>query len=248
MRSAILILVVLAIACESRNSSSSPTGPTSSAPVPGIDRVFITGDPWVFLGESAQFEARAILSGGQDVAIEKASWTSSSPATAGVDSKGRVTGHANGLATLVVTIAGVTGQLTIQVLPDARGVWKGSSTMLDCRSFWCVGPGYSWPGELRFGQVGAAVTGLLFDRYYFYDPDSAHISGLIESDGVLHVQGTTDAAGRPGRWIITDWQSRVEPDGVTMTGSYSLGTRSGPPEARVGFRFGPSEGSLDRLR
>ena len=92
------------------------SGSTSTNVVP-VARVVITGSNGTLQsGQSVQLFASALdAAGGQIASAGTATWSSSAVSIATVSQSGRVTGVADGQATISATLSGVTGTLKVTV-------------------------------------------------------------------------------------------------------------------------------------
>jgi hypothetical protein len=222
MRSLLAVtLVVLLAACQARDTTSgTPVSPTSE--LPGVQAVVVDGPVLVYWPSTSLVQARVSLVDGTTVVSEKATWVSSDPAVARVDTRGVVSAVSSGEAVISGTVGAATGRLTIRVIPDYRGVWHGqvSGDYYNCGSFPCRLETRNWETYLRIEQDGAAVGGRM---YYPTDmnPDDMYLFGHTDPDGSLVMdRGFCSKDGRYCWPKVTRWRTSLSQDGATLAGSY----------------------------
>jgi len=163
LRLPLVALVLLLAAC-----SSEPTGPTvaSVAVTPG--NITLTS-----LGGVQQFSAVARDVDGQRVSGETVEWRSDAPGVASVSPSGQATAVAVGVARIQATVAGVTGQATLTVLPPAPDCVDPETLVLP------VG-GHTVFGAQECFRLPAGSAG---DRYrvVVLRPDSGDASDVVQA-------------------------------------------------------------------
>ncbi len=129
--SLVAFLIVLSFGACGGDSSSPPTPSTPSRPhpVPTVVSVTITGVGALAVGEQGQFSATAVMSdGATQPCSSSATWQSSDPAVASVNSSGVVSALSGGSADIRATCGGATGTLHLTV-PSVTYTLSG--TVLD---------------------------------------------------------------------------------------------------------------------
>jgi hypothetical protein len=225
MRSLLVVaLVVLLVACQTRDTpSGTPVSPTPA--LPGVRAVVVEGPTLIYWPSTSLVQARVSLDDGTTVVSEKAAWVSSDPATARVDTRGVVTALSNGEAVISGTVGSASGQLSIRVIPDFRGVWHGQVSGDYCgpwQSMTCRWTTGSWETYLRIEQDGASVSGLM---YYPTDmnPDDGYLFGHIETDGSMVIdRGFCEEDGRSCSPKVTRWRTSLSRDAVMLTGAFAV--------------------------
>jgi hypothetical protein len=100
--------------------SETPAAPTGQPP-PAVSALLVVGlEAPAKPGESAQYNAVAVMSGGgAQVVTHQARWLSSLTSVATVNSDGKVTAVAPGEADIIAVYENVPGKLKMTVLPAA---------------------------------------------------------------------------------------------------------------------------------
>jgi len=224
MRNLIAVTLVIAAAgCHWRDATSAtPTSPTPG--LPGVQAVAIDGSTLVYWKSTSPLQARVTLDDGTTLVSEKAVWTSSDPAVVTVDTRGVVTGVSSGETIVTGTVGAAAGRLTVRVIPDYRGVWRGQISGSSCGpwfSMTCRSTTGSWDAFLRLEQDGVSVSGFM---YYPTDtnPADGYLFGHIELDGSLVMdRGFCSKDGRGCSPKVTRWRTSLSQNGMTLSGSYA---------------------------
>jgi hypothetical protein len=226
-------LVIAAAGCHWRDATSAaPPSPTPG--LPGVQSVAITGPTLVYWKSTSLLQARVTLDDGTTLVSEKAVWTSSDPAVASVDTRGVIMGVSSGETIVAATAGAATGRLTVRVLPDYRGVWRGQLSGSPCGpsfSMTCRSTTGSWDAFLRLEQDGVSVSGFM---YYPTDmnPEDGYLFGHVELDGSLVMdRGFCSKDGRGCSPKVTRWRTSLSQDGTTLSGSYGSSFDPGSSES-----------------
>jgi hypothetical protein len=218
----VVALVFLSAGCQWRDST--PATPASPTPtLPGVQTVVVEGPALVYWPSTSLVQARVSLDNGTTVVSEKATWVSSDPAIATVDTRGVVSAVSSGEAVISGTVGAATGRLTVRVIPDYRGVWHGQTSGEYCGpwySYTCRWQTGNWETYLRIEQDGASVSGLMYHPTDM-NPEDRYFFGHIELDGSLVMdRGFCYKDGKYCSPKVTRWRTSLSQDGATLAGSY----------------------------
>jgi hypothetical protein len=185
-----LALVILAMACGSKNPST-PTGPT-------VTGLAITGPDAVLTGVSTGYNVTARLADGTSRAVTP-TWSSSNPEVATVDSAGELEGRTHGSTTLTAASEGQTVSKTVHVVNNYGGTWEGRFTVKGCDA---TPPGvcaaqevdfFDFDITLQISQTGTDQSDInaMLKLPSFFE-GRANVRGRVSADGRLNLTGTSD--------------------------------------------------------
>lgn len=216
---AAILLVGSLAGCGGGGSGGNPSAPaptvTSLAITPATDMLRITG--------TETFVATAGMSNGTSNAVT-ASWRSSNPAAATIDSGGRSTTIASGTTSITAEYQGQSAApRELRVVPDYQGTWRGRLNVRQCTddgdwrvADFCrtIGTGDIDSISFALTQSRDSVTGTI-DIGGFAGP----ATGSIATSGHLAFSGayTTDFEGVPIHLAVSDGLA-VSTDNTRMTG------------------------------
>lgn len=157
----------------------------------------------------------------------EASWRSDNPAILSTTPQGRITGAANGWATLVATYQNRTASMDVRVASDYGGNWPGALRLIRCES---PDPSFCpqrFPSDARRALQLSIIMDRLFAVVRFrWDVDGTILS-LTETveigvNGSLVFAGRAyDTRGFEAPLVIAGWRSDlVAPD--RMAGRVTL--------------------------
>jgi len=236
-----IILIVLAFGITSCGGSDGPGPPTSPQPPATTTGLAITSSTDLLkIKQSETFTLTATMSDGGTKNIT-GTWRSESPATASVDSGGRVTGIGAGETAISAESNGARATpLTIRVLPDYQGRWSGDWRVAGCTA----------DGDWSLSDICREVppgTLLSFGLVLTQDRDTA--TGTVTLDDVAGpVQGSIRLAGQLGVGggfpvteegitidvSVTEWETATI-DNQQMTGRFVLVFREATFRGSVRF-------------
>jgi hypothetical protein len=219
----LLVAILAAGACSKDTTTPTAPGP-STAPAPTTASVAV-GFPaggTIFIGSTAQFEARETLTDGTTRVASSVSWGSDNPSVATVSSTGLVTAVAAGEATIFAD-AGLRGTMLIRVFPNFKGDWRGTEVVLQCQDsgFWLgfcelVPVGATGAHDSTFTQTDASVSARIDEG----NGTSAQMTGTITVGGELQLPTTSVLPADPDvNAQVENWRSRSDKPSQ-MTGSY----------------------------
>jgi hypothetical protein len=207
----VLVLGLLAVACEKD---------TPSAPTPAPTAVAVSLPSTLWIGESKQATASAAMSNSSSQAVTSG-WRSDNAAVASVTDGGTVTGVSYGSATISVAYSGLQDQQRIQVLPDYPGNWTGTYRITSCAPFpspfyeyFCNGFAPGTTGNVSFVMTlaGEAVSG----QFRAADMQFSSFVVPVQGDGGIVASGT--GINHPyqfeARWLMNS-VSRAQITGTT---------------------------------
>lgn len=230
-RTLVVVALLTTVGACGGNGGGGPTTP--SAPTPTLPGLSITpATDLVKIKASETFMANATLSDGSSRSVQ-ATWGSDTPSVATIDSTGRATGVAPGLATIYADYQGMRATRLLRVVPDYQGTWQGDWSVTGCvdEGDWTgvcqLAPnGTVWALTLGITQTRDSVTGTMDS----YGDNVAHtpgpVSGTIRQSGHLVVSGTytNTIKGNLVETTISNWET-ITTDNERMTGRFRETTR-----------------------
>lgn len=188
----VAVLLALTLGCSDRN----PITPTQ--PGPAGTSLVISGPDAVLTGLSDDYTVAAASSDGTTRTIV-ATWTSSNPGVARINSSGHLEGRSPGSTTLTASSGGQSASRVVRVVNNYAGVWSGRFVIRACTDtgeltdhdggFCLAGPGRlgntGWI-TLTLVQGGSTlreITGKIGNY-------SEAITGEVSADGRLSLSGT----------------------------------------------------------
>lgn len=157
----------------------------------------------------------------------EAAWTSDNPGVLSSTPQGRITGVANGWATVVAVYQGVSTTMDVRVATDYGGGWPGTLRLISCDSPDAAFCGQRFPPGTRRPLQLSVIMGRLFAVVRFnWDLDGTTLSLTetveVGSDGSLAFAGRAhDSRGFEAPLIVAGWRSELAaPD--RMTGRVTL--------------------------
>lgn len=224
------MLFAACVGCGSNSTPASPTSPTAPVPPPSgpsvsfllIDASTIGRGTQAALvtGQSHQMRVRGVTP--QGLSDIEAAWTSDNPAVLSSAPQGRITGVANGWATIVAVYQGVSATMNVRVATDYGGGWPGTLRLISCDS-----PDAAFcaqrfpPGTRRPLQLSVTMDRLFAVVRFNWDLDGSTLL-LTETvevglDGSLAFAGAAhDSRGFEAPLIIAGWRAALAaPDRLT---------------------------------
>lgn len=229
-RLGLTLAIIMLSACGGGSSPSQP----SATPT-----LTITGGTDLLLGgEASQFSAS------QGTQTVSATWASSEPSVATVDTTGRAAGVGYGTTTISAAYQGSRSEKSLRVVPDYRGRWIGFPTVASCsatgdhlrggfcdpnREGWRVGlaQNFSFTLSQNRDSIDGAVT---------FSSWQGSFQGTVGTDGRL--RGNANLSFTSARGEITN--ARIDP----WEGGISSGTMSGEFSCRVTVSSQSGEGII----
>jgi alpha-tubulin suppressor-like RCC1 family protein len=180
--------------------------------VPVALAVAKTLDTLTWLGATTRLTAVAMDALGNPLTDARVAWTSSAPALASVDSAGTVTAVANGSATIVASLGGVEGFVTMAVAQEVASV-----TVTPASPAISVGATQQFAAEAR-DAGNTVMTGVNF----LWVSANANVAvvdttGLATGTGVGAVTITAVGRGEPGNAVLSVGASPTTPTQVVFT-------------------------------
>jgi alpha-tubulin suppressor-like RCC1 family protein len=169
-------------------------------------------DTLTWLGATTRLSAVAMDALGNPLTDAPFAWTSSAPALASVDSAGTVTAVANGSATIVASLGGVQGSVTMAVAQEVATV-----TVTPASPAISVGATQQFAAEAR-DAGNTVMTGVNF----LWVSANANVAvvdttGLATGTGVGAVTITAVGRGEPGNAVLSVGASSITPTQVVFT-------------------------------
>jgi len=152
----------------------------------------------------------------------EAAWNSDNSAVLSTTPQGRITGAANGWATLVAAYQGRSATMNVRVASDYGGDWPGTLHLISCES-----PVSSFcaqrfpPGARRPLRLSVIMDRLFAVVRFSWDLDGTTVLRTqtveVGLDGSLAFAGAThDSRGFEAPLLIAGWRSILSaPDGMT---------------------------------
>jgi hypothetical protein len=200
---AVFIYVACSIAC-------TPTNPSSS----DVRRFEITepltalkvGERWGF---SVLLDLRPVAN---------VSWTSDQTAVCAITSDGLASALRPGRATLTASDGPHTSSITVRVVPDAAGEYRGMMTLVYEKRVSGNGP---WrPGSFSQAPYTAHLD-QVHDHVTIWD---SRLDGLVEYSGTVDVTGTINAVGKGDLGEIgklkSTWTGDLSADARRISGEF----------------------------
>lgn len=229
------MLVAACLGCGSNSAPASPTSPTAPVTPPSgpsvssllIDATTIGRGTQAALvaGQSHQMRARGFTQ--QGLIDVEAAWNSDNPVVLSSTAQGRITGVANGWATIVAVYQGVSATINVRVATDYGGSWPGTLRLTSCESPDPAFCAQRFPAGTRRPLQLSVIMDRLFAVVRFnWDLDGTPLS-LTETvevalDGSLvFAGGVHDARGFEAPLIIAGWRSELAA-ADRMTGRVTL--------------------------
>jgi hypothetical protein len=228
------VLFVALLGCN--GSAVTPVSPTPPAvpPPPGPSASFLVIDATsigrgtqaaLVAGQSHQMRVRG--STPQGFLEVDAAWHSDNPAVLTSTPQGRITGIANGWATLVAVYSGVNAAINVRVATDYGGEWPGALRLIGCQSpdaSYCAR--YFPPGTRRPLQLSVIMDRLFAVVRFRWDLDGIPLmlTNTVEvglDASLAFAGGTYDSRGFEAPLVVAGWRSELTaPD--RMTGRVTL--------------------------
>jgi hypothetical protein len=189
--------------------------------VTSVTVTFPTGGT-IFIGSTAQLQARETLNDGTTRPAANATWGSDAPGVATVSGSGLVSAVAAGEATIFAD-SGARGVLRIRVFPRFSGSWTGTESIASCQATgdfggvcgdpeFAVGTPYSH--DSTFTQNDATVGAVLDGGSL----GTATTTGTVSLGGELELLPTLFPAN-DATIELRNWRCRTDQPG-RMTGTY----------------------------
>jgi hypothetical protein len=227
-RTLVVVALLTTVGACGGNGGGGPTTP--SAPMPTLPGLSITpATDLIKIKASETFTANATFSDGSSRSVQ-ATWGSDNLSLVAIDSTGRATGVAPGLATIYADYQGMRATRLLRVVPDYQGTWQGDFSVTGCRDEgdWTgvcqqAPNGTLWALTLGITQTRDSVTGTT-DPYG--DDLPGPVSGTIRQSGHLVVSGTYTITikGDLVEITVSNWET-ITTDNERMTGRYRVTTR-----------------------
>ena len=226
VRALLFVAVVLCVGCDRSTpaQATTPTAPTPSSTPPTTPAVaFIRIDATsiglgtqagLTAGRTHQLFLRGSLVGGGQVDLSPV-WQVDNRSVLTIDAQGRISGVANGWATVFATSGGMTASMAVRVANDFGGAWLGTWRLIRCDATpvsYC---------EQRFppGSTRPLQLSIVMDRIFAvarltWDFDGASVylapSLTVGEDGSLSFGDRFfDARGFEVPLVAVDWQARL---------------------------------------
>jgi len=179
----------------------------------------------IVAGQSHQMRAQGRTTAGL-IDVE-AAWYSDSPAVLSTTPQGRITGVANGWATIVAVYQGVSSTMNVRVASDYGGDWPGTLRLISCQSPDAAFCGQQFPPgtqrPLRLSVIMDRVSAVV--RFAWDDAPTGLL--LVETvevglDGSLAFAGAAhDSRGFEAPLLVAGWRSELS-GANRMTGRVTL--------------------------
>lgn len=209
------------------SACGSPTAPTPPSAAPTLF-IVSTADGVVVGGQMTL--TATLVTGAADRRTVTATWSSSAPDVASIDTAGNVTGRRLGTTTITAAFDNQSAKLDLSAVNDYAGTWKGQYVVTDCTrqsgngSSYCrfiIGQPLNL--ELSINQRGTTVTGTLsFVDTRGMPLTTGPLSGESTVTGELRLTARVRSVGpeQPETTDVADWTSSLTPDQSQMTGRF----------------------------
>ncbi len=153
-----------------------------------------------------------------------ATWESSDPSVVTIDRAGGATGLTSGAARITAATNSMSVSVTIRVVPDHGGTWKGLMTMTSCQRITGRGPltdcqpGNKYQIALTITQSGERADGTID---LFHESTTGPVTGTVNEQGELALQGTARNVQYQAQFTIVMWRTSLSESGARMAGVWT---------------------------